>query len=228
MGARGIFTSLEIPSPGSMKNIYLLIICILVHHAVRAQDPDRVKNDPSQVHYGINLTEFHTGSGHGSSYVINTSVQKGRKSLEMGVIYQDEQKRLSGGNVKYKIYLGKKYSPAYSRFDEGLKIRPYLHYNCIYHSTRVNTPDLPPSNIQVSGYLELPSSPGTIASMEHYAGMGFQASVVGNFCLDASVGAGGYIGSIDKVKCPNTWGIHKDNYGYTLVFELGVGYKFGI
>lgn len=206
-----------------MKNILSFSIAILLTMGLRAQEAKGYG-----VFYGMNVTEVQTGSGHNSSYVLNTNIQKGRKSLEMGIVYQDEQGRISGGDVKYKVYLGKNAFLDNLIHSEGMKLRTYMHYNCIYHSSKVNTPDFIPAGGKKTAYPELPSSPGTIATMEHYAGAGIQLIISGNFCLDASLGLGTYIGSLDKINTPSTLGIHKENHGFTTAFELGLGYKFGI
>lgn len=206
-----------------MKKLVLVLIASITTLTLTAQ-----KQSGFGVFYGMNVSEFHTGSGHGSSYVINSNVQKGRRSLEMGMVYQDEEDRISGGDVKYKIYLGKNAFLENQSANTGVKVKPYLHYNCIYHSTKINTPDNVPVGGKKSTYPELPSSPGTIATMEHYSGFGMQVFLSKNICIDASAGLGTYIGSIDKYNAPKTIGIHKDNHGFVLAFELGLGYKFGI
>ena len=85
-----------------------------------------------------------------------------------------------------------------------------------------------PTGLKKSTYPELPSSPGTIASMEHYAGLGIQVFLAKNICMDLSAGTGAYIGSLDHYNNPSTIGIHKENYGFVLSFEAGMGYRFGI
>lgn len=103
-----------------------------------------------------------------------------------------------------------------------------MHYNFIYHSTVAEVPDFVPAGAKKSDLKELPSSPGTIATMEHFTGIGMQLFLAGNFCLDGSMGLGAYIGSLDKYNDPGTIGIHEENHGFVLAFELGLGYKFGI
>ena len=178
--------------------------------------------------YGMNVTQFYTGSGHGSAYIMNSNIQKGRKSLEMGMIYQENDKRVSGGNAKYKVYFGRNpWNRSLSKTN-SITFKPYIHYNCIYQSSKVNTPDIPPSGSKKSNYPELPSSPGTIASMEHYAGIGLQLFVSKNICVDGSMGMGAYIGSLNHTTRPATLGIHNENSGFVLAFDFGIGYIFGI
>ncbi len=64
--------------------------------------------------------------------------------------------------------------------------------------------------------------------MEHYAGMGMQVMMSSNICFDSSLGFGAYIGSLDKINAPQTPGIHRDNYGFVMAVEFGLGYKFGL
>ncbi len=181
------------------------------------------------VYYGISVTQFHTGSGHGSSYVMNTNVQKGRKSLELGMVFEEENERISGGNAKYKVFLGKNaFIENIHHAHSFISVKPYLYHNCIYHSSVVNTPDFTPPSGKKSTFPELPSSPGTIASMEHYAGLGLELFIAKNISIDGSMGFGTYIGSVDKYKSPSTFGIHNDNYGFVLAFEFGFGYTFGM
>ena len=73
-----------------MKKLACIFLAFFVYSGAEAQ------NKTYEVFYGVNLTQFHTGSGHGSSYVVNTNLQKGRKSLEMGIVYQDDDIRISG------------------------------------------------------------------------------------------------------------------------------------
>ncbi len=179
------------------------------------------------VFYGMDLGQVYTGSGHGSSFSMNADIQKGRRSIEVGVLYQQNQDRISGGNMEYKIFLGKN-AFLDNEENQGITIKPYIHYNCIYHSSMVDVPDFIPPGTKKSTYPELPSSPGTIATMEHYAGMGVQVMIASNICLDGSMGFGTYIGSLDKINAPKTFGIHRENYGFVVAVEFGLGYKFGI
>jgi len=160
-----------------MKKFCLFILGLLVILPVFSQ------NEGHNVYYGVNLSQFHTGSGHGSSYVINTNIRRGRKALDFGMVYQGADKRISGGDVKYKVFMGKNAFLESQQEEHGISVKPYIHYNCIYQSSRVVTPDVAPTGMKKSTYPELPSSPGTIASMEHYAGLGIQVFLAKNICL---------------------------------------------
>jgi hypothetical protein len=206
-----------------MKKLVLVLISSIIVLVLDAQT-----NNVSNVYYGLTISGFHTGSSYDSNYAINSNVQKGRRSLEMGIIYQESQNRVSGGGVKYKVYLGKNAFMEKQNARSGIIVKTYLHYNCIYHNTKVTVPHHVPVNSRKSAFPELPAPPGTVATMEHYSGFGMQLFISRNICIDASAGLGTYIGSLDKKNAPNTIGIHKDNHGFVLAFEFGLGYRFGI
>ena len=206
-----------------MRKLVMFSVAFIFTITLSAQKPEGFG-----VFYGVDVSHVYTGSGHGGSLAMNSNVQQGRRSLELGMLYQEDQNRISGGDVKYKVFLGHNAFLDNQSIKSGVIVKPYVHYNCIYHSARVNTPDFVPTGGKKSTYPELPSSPGTIATMEHYAGMGMQMMISGNICIDGSMGFGAYIGSLDKINAPKTIGIHKENYGFVVAFEFGLRYKFGI
>jgi hypothetical protein len=170
--------------------------------------------------YGVNFSTIYSGSGHGSGYVINGNILKGRKSLEVGLIYKENEQKILGGDFKYKVFLGE-----LGRLNsENTIIKPYLQYNLIYQkatSTEPTVIELGKSTVEIEN-----EDPGLVATMEHYAGMGLQVKIFNNAYLDTSCGLGTYFGSIGKTKTDNTIGIHKDNHGYTVAFKVGLGYRF--
>ena len=204
-------------------SLILFVVALATSAHVSAQDSENADKS-----YNFDLSQVYTGSGHGSSFAMNTAFQDGRRALQLGILYQEEQGRISGGEVAYKFFLGKNALTETSSASHGLIFKPYVHYNCIYHTSKVNTPDFVPTGAKKSAALESPSSPGTIATMEHYAGMGMQVMLSSNICFDSSLGFGAYIGSLDKINAPQTPGIHRDNYGFVMAVEFGLGYKFGL
>lgn len=206
-----------------MKRILLITLALIFSLTVFSQA------EKFGVNYGVNVGQFYTGSGHGSGFIMNTNIQKGRKSLEFGMIYEENENRLSGGNAKYKVFLGKNAFSNQSSSAGGIKLKPYVHYDCIYQSSKVNTPDyIPGISDKKSSLPELPSTEGTVASMEHYTGLGIQVFIAKNICIDGSMGIGAYIGAIDHYNDPTTIGIHNENSGFVLAFDFSLGYKFGI
>ncbi len=85
-----------------MREFSLLIVAVALSFTLSAQNPQNFG-----VFYGVDMSQVYTGSGHGSSLAVNTNIQKGRRSLELGMLYQQDQSRISGGDVEYKIFLGK-------------------------------------------------------------------------------------------------------------------------
>ncbi len=200
-----------------MKTITILTIIMLVAVNLSAQY-DREKEFDS--HYGVNFSSIHSGSGHGSGISINTNVQKGRKSLEVGAIYQTNENKFSGADLKYKVFFGQFNEVIYRK----KSFKPYFQYNLVYQVAAVDAPTIV---TRTKGTIELPDDePGVIGTMEHYVALGMQLKLHKSFYLDSSLGFGAYIGSIDKANKPATIGIHKDNHGFTASFKIGIGYRF--
>ncbi len=202
----------------------LLVISVLIIHSLFAIGQTETGY---HIFYGVNLNQVSTGSGHGSEYVINTNFQQGRKSLELGMLVQNNS-RISGGDMKYKIFLGKNASLETKSATNKTAIKSYLHYNCLYHNSIVKTPDLVFLSGKKTGAPGPPGSVGTIATIEHFTGFGMQLIIPGNFVFDGSIGMGTYLGSLDKMNNPNTIGIHRENHGFVLAVEFGLGYRFGL
>jgi hypothetical protein len=168
-------------------------------------------------HYGVGLSEISTGTGQGTGYAVNANVCRGRKSLEVGLIYSDRESKFSGGDFKYKIFLGNIYRVE----DQNKMYKPYIQYNLIYQKGTSAAPD------QISlgnTTYDIVSEPGTVATIGHYLAFGNKIRLFGNAYLDSSIGLGYYIGALDKVNGPNTIGIHNGNNGLTYAVKIGFGY----
>ena len=170
-------------------------------------------------HYGIGLSQINTGTGHGVGYSFNANILRGRRSLEVGLIYSERESKVAGGDFKYEVYLGNIH-----RIENGRMIyQPYLQYNLMYEKGTSYSPDI--VELDGSSY-EVPSSPGTVATMGHFLAYGNKIRIFDNAYLDSSMGLGMYRGSLDKVNGPGTWGIHNTNSGFTFSFKIGFGYTF--
>jgi hypothetical protein len=170
-------------------------------------------------HYGVGFSEINTGTGQGMGYSINGSVCRGRKSLEVGLIYSDRESKFSGGDFKYKIYLGNIYRVE----DQNKMYKPYLQYNLIYQKGTTAAPDQ--VTLGNTTY-DIASEPGTVATIGHYLAFGNKIRLFGRTYIDSSLGFGYYIGALDKVNGPNTIGIHNGNNGITYAVKIGFGYTF--
>ena len=200
-----------------MKTVTILFMMVIAVNLAAKSQYSRETEYSS--HFGMNVSQIHSGSGHGYGISINTNIQKGRKSLEVGAIYQTSENKIAGADLRYKIFFGQ-----FNDFLFGEKLlSPYFQYNLIYHKTTVDAPTV----TRGKSTIELPDSePGTIGTMEHYVSMGLQLKLINCFYIDSSLGLGAYIGTIDKENISKSFGIHKENYGFTTSFKLGIGYRF--
>jgi hypothetical protein len=200
-----------------MKALATIVVIILMTATVSYAKKNAVVTETA--HYGVGLSQINTGSGHGTGYTINGNIMKGRKFLEIGVIYSERESKFAGGDIKYKVFLGNIQRVK----DENKIFKPYLQYNIIYQKGTSCSPDI--VTIDDASY-EAPADPGTIATMGHYLAYGNKIKLFGNAYFDSSFGLGVYIGSLDKVNGPGTLGIHSTNAGLTYSIKLGIGYIF--
>ncbi len=170
-------------------------------------------------HFGISVCTINSGSGHGLGISLNASIIKGKKSLEAGAIYQVREDKIAGADLKYKIFLIRNEYFLYGR----KSIFPYFQYNLIYHKARACNPVIINKDKSTT---ELHSAvPGIVATIEHYASLGFQFKLGDSFYADSNIGLGVYIGSLNKQNKPRCPGLHKDNFGFTTSFKIGIGYR---
>jgi len=200
-----------------MQKFIALILVAAINLTVKSQYS---KEEEYDSHYGVNVSSINSGSGHGYGISINTNIQKGRKSLEVGAIYQCRENKISGADFRYKIFIGH-----FEDFLYGKKyISPYFQYNLIYHKATVNTPTV---IYRDKSTIELPDAePGIVGTIEHYASLGFQLKLYNNLYIDNTIGLGVYIGSLYKQIIPDSFGLHRENYGFTASFKIGIGYRF--
>ena len=198
-----------------MKTAFLILIFATVCLAVSAQYEKEMEYLP---HYTAGLSQINSGSGHQAGFSVNMLIQKGRKSIGMGVVLQDKEGILCGADLRYRIFTGS--------YDESLfaskRTKPYLQYNLLYRKAYVDNPTVIVLN---DSKLEIPDEPGTISTIEHYISFGVQLKLYKNIYLDSSLGLGVYIGSLDKINRPKTIGIHRENHGFTGIFNAGIGYR---
>ncbi len=201
-----------------MKTITVIVSILTIFTLHLNAQYDRQKEFDS--HYGVSVSQINSGSGHGYGVSLNTNIQKGRKSLEVGAIFQTNESKVAGADFRYKVFFGQFNEVIYRK----KSFRPYFQYNLIYQVATVDAPVVvssAKSTIELSG-----PEPGVIGTMEHYAAFGMQLRLYNSFYLDSSVGLGAYIGSVDKEKSPDAFGIHKENHGFTGSFKIGIGYRF--
>jgi hypothetical protein len=172
-----------------------------------------------ETHYGVSIMQIRTGSGHGIGYTLNGSICKGRKTLEVGMILSESEWRITGCDFKYQLMIGN-----LNRIQSENKIyKPYIQINLIYRKALSYSSDLVKLGAET---YDIPSKPGMISTIGHYMAYGNKIRLVDRVSLDTSLGFGFYMGSIDKVNGPGTFGIHYENSGFTFSFKAGLAYSF--
>jgi len=188
-----------------MKRIALLFIMASAINLTVKSQHDSIKE--TYTHYGMNISLIHSGSGYGNGIAINANVQKGRKSLEVGSIFNTSENKIAGADIRYKIFLGH-----FNDFLNGEKLfSPYFQYNLIYQKSNVNVPVIiiiGKSNIEL-----LDSRPVILTTIEHYVSLGLQIKISKHFYFDSTMGVGIYFGRINKENKSTGFGIHKRNHG---------------
>jgi hypothetical protein len=169
--------------------------------------------------YGVSVSHINTGTGHGPGYAVNANVNKGRKTLEVGLVYSNRDSKIGGADFRYRVLLGD-----ISRIQGNDKLyTAYLQYNLMYQKGMSYSPDL--VTLGDTEY-EVESDPGVVATMGHFIAYGNKIKLFNNVYVDASLGLGYYVGSLDKINGPGTFGIHNENSGLTYSLKVGIGYTF--
>jgi hypothetical protein len=169
-------------------------------------------------YYGINFYQSSTGSGYGSSMNLNFNVQKFNRVFELGMMFNTQTQQFMGCEFMFKRFIGFNSSNAYLRL-----IKPFFHYNFLYRS---------PAEIIVSPSLLKSASlnpaeiGGKMTTFEHALGLGLQMRLIKQLYMEGSAGVGAYFGSRYQGSTPDSWGIHKNNFGFVPSFKLGIGFQF--
>lgn len=190
-----------------MKTLVIIIATALISTLASAEQ----NNYSSNTHYGVSVAQNHTLSGHGSNIAFNTSVRKSNKSLEVGAIISSTENRLSGADLKYKVFIC---SP--NEFvHQNKKVKTYFQYNCMYQKKTVSESLNTISSLKSA---ETITTTGRTATIEHYAGFGLQVKVMSNVHIDSSIGAGAYLGSVKAEER-----MDNKNAGLSVSFKIGLG-----
>ena len=170
------------------------------------------------VFYGINLCQSSTGSGYGANSNLNINVQKFNRLLEIGVMFDAQHRQIKGFDVSYKYFLGFRSANYYHK-----AVKMFIHYNFLYRLP--TTTIVSPNSLQSNNVNPIMTS-GKITTFEHSLGIGAQIALLKQVCLEGSAGFGVYFGSHYQGGAPDTWGIHKNNYGFVPSLKIGIGYQF--
>jgi len=156
----------------------ILISLMIVALDLHSQSNDTLR----KTHYGIELSQFITGSGFASGtemYV--TIIPDQRKSLSFGVYFCPEQKKIAGVTMHHEVAL--------VRYPSQKRAVPYAFYNMIYRFTR--------TRVALPGK-EDEWSYGLYKSLEHHLGIGVNINIAKNLHIKSALGYGVYFGSIRK------------------------------
>jgi hypothetical protein len=179
--------------------------------------------------YGLNVYSSSTGSGKGSTTNFNTIIENNHRSLEFGAAMMNSSYKIMGADVLYKVYLNHRNETLSSLKGEKTILRIYVHYNFMYNKLEKEPLTVPVSSKksgETSSSMTIPLD-NRITTMEHYVGMGAQLHFAKNMNIDSNFGVGTYLGSVfNPGHYPSSIGIHRDNGGYTMSFNIGVGYTF--
>ena len=175
-------------------------------------------NNIENAYYGINVYQSSTGSGYGPSNNLNLNVQKFNRVFELGLMIDAVHQKVTGFEFMYKHFLGFHSANYYRR-----AVKLFFDYNFLYR--------LPATTIVDPSYMKSPGAnpamlKGKVTTFEHSVGLGAQISVFKQLYLETSAGLGVYFGAHYQGSAPNTWGIHKNNYGYVPSFKVGIGFQF--
>jgi hypothetical protein len=176
---------------------------------VIAQEPDNKK----KTQYGIELTQFITGSGFSSgteAYFI--VIPDNKKQISLGIYYCSEYKKITGISVHHERTL--------IRMQPGKThaVTPYAFYDLIYRKNTIH---------EVFSEKEKIGDLVTYTSMEHHLGVGARFKLGGGLSLKTEAGYGVYLGSIKKPSSPNpVTGEISGTNGFGMIAKIGLCYAF--
>lgn len=161
----------------------------------------------------INLTN--TSSGLGLLAEANLFVKVEHSEFKLGVVFQNEYKKISGFSWQYRYYLLDNenvnlYLHYYGMANRNINLRSEINY--IFH--RFN-------------YSEVEEFE-KFNTQEHYAGFGIQVKTVKNLFVDAKIGIGGYMSQVlgEDLRDKNSTSHFDNDFGVLL--SVGLRYKIEI
>ena len=192
----------------TMKTIIALIFILnMIMTGMTGQTSDTIR----KTRYGVELSQFITGSGFASgSEIYITVLPDNRKSLSFGIYFCPEQKKVSGVTMHHEVAL--------VRYHLQKKIAPYAFYNMIYRFTRTGV-----KNPSKDGEVEY----GLYKSLEHHLGLGLNAAITKKLHIKGAIGYGVYFGSIKKPSAADyITGEVTGSNGFGAIAKIGVSYVF--
>lgn len=140
--------------------------------------------------YGIEMSQFISGSGFAASSEVHFTIQPSAKAkVGMGIFIDNQTAKFSGITITHQRML----------FTGGRKmssLQPYVFYNFIYRKTHI--PELKAAS-ETNSNINLV----TYTSLEHHLGVGLNVRITHLVSLKTDVGYGIYLGSIMRPSAPN-------------------------
>lgn len=140
--------------------------------------------------YGIEVSQFISGSGFASSSEAHFTIQPSAKAkVGMGIFVDNQTAKFSGITITHQRMLltGRRRVPT---------VQPYVFYNFIYRKTflpELKATSEPDQSVDIVSY----------TSLEHHLGVGFNFRISNLVCLKTDLGYGLYLGSIKRPSQPN-------------------------
>jgi hypothetical protein len=204
-----------------MKNILFILICTAIAQLsfpLKAGD----SSDSIIRIIGLSMNYTNTQSGYGPGLDLKISIEKDNRLLGTGMFFQPKSSRVSGGEIYYKHYLSSLYSNKNdSGFEQFRSLRFFVQYDFLF---RKNITLATGTTLKSVTDESIPPG-GRVATFEHYLGMGAQFRFSGNLFINAGLGYGIILGSVDekfREEPDYTMGGRKNEPG--LAAKFGVGY----
>jgi hypothetical protein len=182
----------------------ILIVIVLITTALfsNAQEADTLKNTS----YGLEVSQFITGSGFASGTEIYLTMLHDKKTLSLGLFYCPDQKKISGITLHHEVALVRNPS-------QRIAV-PYAFYNMIYRFTHTE--------------MAVPEEKydGLYKSFEHHFGIGLNVGISRHLQVKCGLGYGVYFGSIAKPSVDSFTGEVTGSNGFGAIGKLGFIYIF--
>jgi hypothetical protein len=188
-----------------------LIIGTMISVMIIIETNGQTSYNQSRTRYGLELSQFITGSGFASGTEIYiTVVPDHKKNISLGLYFCPEQKKITGITIHHERTL--------RRYADHQKVVPYAFYNMIYRITKTR-------EVLADKSLEGPNA--TYKSLEHHLGLGIRIVLAKDLCFKSALGYGVYLGSIKKPSASNpVTGEIMGTNGFGAIAKVGFAYTF--
>jgi hypothetical protein len=191
-----------------MKSLLIgTIISMATVIGVYAQTSDTL----SRTRYGLELSQFITGSGFASgTEIFITVIPNNKKNISLGLYFCPELEKITGITVHHEMTLG--------RYNSHKRVVPYAFYNMIYRMTKTR---------EVTADKSLEGDYAIYKSLEHHLGIGIRISPAKDLYIKSALGYGVYLGSIKRPSEPDpVTGEIMGKSGFGAIAKIGIAYTF--